>query len=163
MLKWYGLLLLTIADLLAIRYLSEQKKKTIQCLQEMTVFLGNITYGVTEWNQTLEKAILQENSAFFPKCFQKSVDTFQKTHPFRKALVLALDDLPLPEEATELISRYFSVIGKDTKKLTEEHYRHIKNRLEMILGNLQTELPKTKKLIATGICSGSAMVAVLLL
>lgn len=164
MLKLYGIAMLIIADLLLVKHLISQKKQTVQCVQEMTVFLGTVTYGVTEWKKTLEEAILiKQQTAFFPKLFQEGFLNYKKTLPLREALEQSLKELPLPEEVTGLLSQYFVVIGKHTKKDTEECYQHIRHQLEEQLISLQKEFPKAKKLITTGVCTTSAMAAILLL
>lgn len=164
MTKLYGLLFLAIGDVLLVRYFTDRKKKTVLCLWEMIGFLGNITYGVTELKRTLKKAITQEkNPGVFPKIFQENFLHHHAHLPLRDAIKKALEELPLPKEATETMNHYFSIIGKITQKNTEESFRHTKLRLEEILKSLRDELPKTQKLISSGIYSISAMVAILLL
>ena len=151
-------------DVLLVRYLTDRKKKSVQCLQEMIGFIGGVTYGITEWKRTLEKAILQEkHQGMFPGIFQEKFLEFNQTYTLRDSLQKALEELPISRETTQILSRYFMTVGKDTKKATEDHYRHTKNQLEEILKQLREELPKTEKLIAVGVYAISAMIAVLLL
>ena len=164
MTKLYGLILLASGASLLVGHLTERKKHRIQCLQEMIGFLSGVTYGITEWKQTLEKAILQEkHPGVFPALFQKKFSELNKALPLRDALCKALEELPLLTPVKEALSRYFTVVGKDTKKTTEEHYYHTKRQLEESLTLLQNELPKTKKLIAVSVYATCAMAAVLLL
>ncbi len=162
--KLYGLTALILADLLLVKHLTAQKKQAVQCLQEMIVFWGTVTYGITEWKKTLEEAILTEQREnTFPKMFQQNFLKLKKALPLRDALEQALKTLPLSEEATELMTQYILVLGKDTKKNTEEHYQHNRNQLKSHLEALQKELPKTNKLITAGVCSTSVMAAILML
>ena len=162
--KLWGLILLVAGDMLLVNYFTEHKKRPVQCLWEMIGFVGNITSGVTEWKRTLKKAILSEkHCGHFPKMFQAHFSIYQKELPLRDALKKALDELPLPEEAIEILAQYFQTMGKTTNKSTEESFRLSKLRLEEILNELQKELPKAKRLISSGVYSISAMVAVLLL
>ncbi len=164
MLKLYGLTALILADLLLVKHMTAQKKQAVQCLQEMIVFVNTVTYGVTEWKKTLEEAILtQQRENTFPKMFQQKFLKLKKVFPLRDALKQALKGLPLSEEATELMNQYLFILGKDTKKSTQEHYQHIKSQLKTHLDTLQKEFPKEKKMITAGVCSASAMVAILIL
>ena len=164
MTKIWGLFCLTVADVLLVRYLVDQKQKPSQCLQEMIDFFSDVTHWVTEWKCTLEKAVFKEQeSREFPRLFQKKTVFFQKKLPIRDALKSAIRELPLSKEATDSFSHYLSVIGKATDQSTEECFRSIKRRLEEQLDDLKKQLPKTKKLVSAGVYSFSATVAILLL
>ena len=164
MIKWLGLLCLISADWLLIRYAFDQKQKPVQCLWEMIGFFGGVTHRVTEWKQTLDKAIKEEaDTAIFPKLFQKNYAVFRESLPVRESLENALKKLPLPNETIKIFFQYFAIIGKSTDKNTEERFQHTKSRLEEILIQLRQELPKAKKMTSASVCSISAMVAVLLL
>lgn len=164
MTKLYGLIFLAAGDVLLVRYLTDRKKKRVQCLQEMIGFLTSVTYSVTEWKRTLEKAILKEqHPGMFPHLFQERFSKWYQSVPLRDALCKALEELPLCTNAKDALSRYFMMVGKDTKKTTEEHYHHTRRQLEECLTVLEKELPKTKKLIAVSVYATSAMAAVLLL
>ncbi|MBE7019293.1 MAG: hypothetical protein E7413_05405 [Ruminococcaceae bacterium] len=164
MMKMWGLVLLATADVLLVHYLVERKKKTIRCLREMIGFSGGVTYGITEWKRTLEKAMMQEkHQGMFPKLFQEKLISYRTELSLREAINKALEELPLPYEAAELFSCYFANLGKSTKKYTEEQFRHTKKRLEEMLQSLREDLPKTKKIISAGVYSISGMIAILLL
>lgn len=164
MIKLYGLVFLILGDALLVRYLIEVKKKRIQCLREMIGFLSGITYGVTEWKRTLGKAVLMEHHCgTFPRLFQQRFSEWNQMFPLREALCKSLEDLPLPDEAKRVLSHYFMMLGKDTRKPTEDRYLHTKHQLEEVFQKLQEELPKSKKLIAVSVYAISAMAAVLLL
>ncbi len=164
MTKLWGLLLLTLGDVMLVRHLCDKTKKQIRCLWEMIGFLGAVTHGVSQWKRTLEKAILQEKyQGEFPKILQEKFAAYRKNSPLRDALQKALKELPLPEEACEICSRYFSQLGKVTEKSTVEYFLQSKKRLEALLEHLQEEVPKTTKLISAGVYSISAVMAVLLL
>ena len=93
----------------------------------MIGFTGGVTYGMTEWKRTLEKAITQEKKqGKFPKLFQEKFVVCRKTVSLREAIVYALGELPLQKEATELLSCYFAELGKSTKK-TRKLLNFIKN------------------------------------
>lgn len=164
MIKLYGLVFLIAGDVLLVRYLTEIKNKRIQCLREMIGFLSGVTYGVTEWKRTLEKAVLlEQHCGTFPRLFQKHFSEWIQTIPLRDALCKSLEELPLPDEAKRVLSHYFMMLGRDIRKTTEDRYLHTKHQLEEVFQELQEELPKSKKLIAVSVYAISAMAAVLLL
>lgn len=164
MIKLYGLIFLILGDVFLVRHLTEYKSKRVQCIREIISFLGDVTYGVTEWKQTLEQAILHENAnETFPRIFRNEFSAWRQSLPLREALCKALETLMLPEEAQRELAHYFMTLGKDTKKNTEDRYLHTRNQMEELLKQLQKELPKSKKLIAVSVYATSAMITVLLL
>lgn len=162
--KLWGTALIFFADVLLVRYLTERKKTAVQCLWEITGFLADVTYDVTQWKQTLEQAIADEkHQGFFPGIFREKFAKHRKTLPLRDALQKSLEALPLPKDASTLCARYFSVLGRVTDKSAEESFLHTKLRLEEILNQLQAQLPQKQKLIRAGVYSASALATVLLL
>lgn len=160
--KIFGLVMLALGDVLLVRYCKDKKQQPSQCLWEMIAFLSGLTYSMTEMKRTLEKAICQEkNQGYFPKIFQKEFALQKEKLPLREAIDKALEILPLPREASGIISHYFSVIGKATKKSTEESYQAAKLRLEEILAALRKENEKAQKLISASVYATSAMAAIL--
>ena len=162
--KLWGTVLILLGDVLLVHQLTGQKKKTVQCLWEITGVLTDVTSGVTQWKQTLKKAITEEKKRDkYAAMFREKFLQHNQTLPLREALEKALEELPLPKEAILLCSRYFSILGKVTDQTAEESFQHTKLQLEFILKQLQEELPKKQKLIRAGVYSMSALATVLLL
>ncbi|MBO5408210.1 MAG: hypothetical protein J6A61_02240 [Clostridia bacterium] len=158
-----GMILILAGDVLLSGYCCKERKKKLDCLFEMTLYLREITCMIYDFKLPLEDAMQRQSNTGTWSRFLWEYITNNPEKGIRTSLLEGLQLLPLPEEdAKNNLAEYFRQLGKSPKEQTAEHYKSVAGQLEQLYHMKKEEYKKQNRLSAGAVYAISLAAAILL-